>query len=207
MNKLFKRLILALLLVNAAIWSIPAHSVPIGNLDALALTSADGWNIDTNYWTGADATTNPSNLSETVIATIVGAVDPLFSLYKSDFGGDHVTTDSGPHASSYDTLFNESFLDPNDAVISLTLGGDAIVCGTCYLYVKDGNHDPYWYVFNISGWNGETLDLDNFWAAGGGAISHIEILGTTANVPEPAISALLGIGLLGMIGVSRRRKV
>ena len=228
-----KKLILALLLVNAAIWSIPAH--------ALAITlNDDGFTYDVScatcftptMWTGS--TTSPlagvdsnidnwydgrtADMDATHIEDIVGYADTLISLYKSDqvdgvadVGSD--SFDSGPYAASYDTTYNNTPDDPSGSLTNF-LGGNKIACGDCFLYVKDGGNDPYWYVFDISGGDGVDIDLTNFWdgTVENGAISHIEIFADSSRdleqpVPEPSISALLGIGLLGMIGVSRRRKV
>ena len=91
-----------------------------------------------------------------------------------------------------------------------------VECPECYLFVKDGNHVPNAYVFNLgtnlgtgallAKWNGtEDLDLDNFWI-GNGAISHVAIYGTSV-VPVPAAVWLFGTALLGFIGFSRRTQV
>ena len=75
-----------------------------------------------------------------------------------------------------------------------------------YFIVKNSNS---WFLFEnvaVFSWGvfEATSDMnlgDDF------TISHVtEFVGPTS-VPEPSISALLGLGLLGMIGVSRRKTV
>ena len=153
----------------------------------------------TPVWIGTDN----SNLNANEIEDVVGTSLNLTELYKQDVGG----PESGGFASSYVTTFSNSPSDPSDALIDY-IGGSAITgFEELYLYVKDGEHDPAFYVFDISGWNGtDDLVLEGFWPQGG-AISHVTILGggTSTNVPDGgATMALLGLGL-GAIGFVRRK--
>ena len=154
-----------------------------------------------------------SNLNPTQIGN-EHDLGPLFLLYKSEVGG----SDSGTFANSYNTTFNATPTDPSGAVISY-VGAPAQVpsANPLYLYVKDGNQDPAYYVFNISTWTGvENLILRDFWPQQG-AISNLQILGGTttgeipprdtpgAQVPDGGNTvALLGLGL-ALIALLRRK--
>lgn len=159
--------------------------------------------------------TDTSNLSQSQVESLVG-VSPLGLVYKQDQGG----AESGNGAGYYTTAFTyESVGDATSAMISWD-GGMKISCPSCFLIVKDGNHDasnppPYpQYVYDISGWNGtDTINLSGFWL-GQGSISNIAIWnsadegggGSVVAIPEPATYAMLLAGL-GLVGFAARRKL
>ena len=150
----------------------------------------------------------PSNCEPGCVNTIFGT-SGLSLLYQSDVSDNWldfgVGDDSGPYASSYRTLFSDTIIDPSDARITYQ-GGNDIDCPSCYLAIKDGNHSPAYYFYNLSAWNGtEEIRLQDFWPKGG-AISHISIWGgTPVKVAEPSTLGLLGLGLLAL-GFARRGK-
>jgi hypothetical protein len=165
-------------------------------MQALPITPASG-----PVWTG----TKNSNLNANAIEGVVGTSLDLTELYKQNVGGG----ESGGFASSYVTTFFNSASDPSGALIDYTSGPAISGYEELYLYVKDGNHQPAFYVFDISQWNGtDDLTLSGFWPQNG-AISHVTILGggTSKNVPDRgATVALLGLAL-GAIGLVRRKLV
>ncbi|HPQ45064.1 MAG TPA: PEP-CTERM sorting domain-containing protein [Syntrophales bacterium] len=167
----------------------------MSSADALLITPAT-----TPQWSG----TSPVNPQAADIPGLVGYSGTLTELYKQDVDGG----ESGPFASSYSTEFFNTPTDPEDATITY-MSGPSITGDPLYLLVKDGNHDPIWYIFDLSSWNGtETIYLEDFWAptttsAGNGSISHVALYGPTS-IPEPFTLILLGIGLVGIAGIRRR---
>lgn len=138
-----------------------------------------------------------------ILATIEASHPGLVELYKSDQSGTG-SVDSGGYADDYDTVFSNTATDPADASITWT-GPGVIFCGDCYVLIKDGNQDPSWYLFELASWDGQmTIDLTGFWP-NQGAISHVSIMGRPAVIPVPAAVWLFGSGLLGLVGVARRR--
>ena len=147
--------------------------------------------------------TNNSNLSPSEIGT-AHSLGTLFLLYKAEVGG----SDSGTFANSYNTAFLDTPTDPSGASITY-VGMPALVPSSypLYLYVKDGNQNPAYYVFDISAWNGiETITLSNFWP-NQGAISNLQILGgnTTGEIPPrdlPGPSVPDGGSTVALLGVA-----
>ena len=157
--------------------------------NALTITPAT-----TPQWTG----NNTSNLGEAELEAFLltqGVTADLSLLYKKDVGPG---PDTGPFSGSYKTTFSNTSDDPEDALVDYQSG--PAISGSIYLYVKDGEHSPAFYLFLITGWNGtDDLVLDGFWP-NQGAISNIAIYGSNGTqVPDGGTTALLlGLGLSGI---------
>lgn len=194
--------IIALAILLLASSAIQASTVTITPGDCI-----DGSGCWT--WTWPD---NNAALHADDVEGIVGETDDLVLFYKADQGDG----EEGPFADSYDTVFENSPTDPEDALISYISGDVIDSCDSlsCYLVIKDGNQEPGNYIYDLSdlsylgligeAWNGlASLDLNDFWV-GKGAISNVAIYGV---VPVPAAFWLFGTALVGFIGISRRRAV
>lgn len=142
------------------------------------------------------------------IALTIPDFSDLAEIYKSDVVEGGLPSESGVFAGSYKTTFLNDPNDPQDADIEYT-GGP--VAAAEYLLVKDGDQVPAWYLFNLTTidggqpWNGtEILELRGFWPDNG-AISHVAFYGERS-IPEPSTMFLLGIGLVGLVGVTKKVK-
>lgn len=137
-------------------------------------------------------------------------------LYKQEApdDGEPMPYDSGAYMDSYLTTFIDDPYDSGEATIVWGSGMPHIDPICSFLLVRDGNHNPAWYLFNLSvaGWDGmETLDLSGFWPSEG-AISQVTLYGGTGStpdgrgvrVPDGGLTiALLGLALCAL-GVANR---
>lgn len=161
---------------------------------ALTLTPAD---IQSGDCTGPGTGADPA-----WITNFCAAMSGLTQQYKIDAPA---AAESGPLAAHYSgTLTTESPGDFDGGTITWT-GPSSIVCSptsACWLLVKDGNHTPGRYAFDLSNrWDGVMeIILADFWPAseGGGSISHVAIYSEEVDLPAPAAVVLLGVALLGL---------
>jgi len=171
---------------------VAAVLIMAGTQAGAVIQLSPGDELDSGVIAGSPYDTNNNNLIKSYIEATYGVL-----LYKDNAGGN----EEGSYAGSYETTYDDP-ADPEEATISY-VSGPSISCPDCYLLVKDGNHTPWWYLFDINSWDGVMdIELTGFWP-NGGAISHIGIYGT--DVPEPGPLALLAIGLLGF-GLRRLKK-
>ena len=165
-------------------------------------------------------TTNLNGGNDTDVFSQLSGLDLLYKAESSDAKPLSGTpqAEEGSFKDSYSTEF--LFLVDDDFVgAEITYdGGPSIDCSVqCYLVVKDGNHQPARYLFNLAldpyNWDGVMkLALSGFWqngvrgSDGGGSISNVAIYGVSP-IPVPAAFWLFGTALIGFIGYSRRRSV
>lgn len=172
----------------------------ISGASALSI-SIDPTSFSGTKWAGDQTSQNKIN---EVIGPIMGYAPEL---YKQNVGG----SEEGPFANFYTTEFNTDV-----SAGTITWDGDAYIKGEpLYLLVKDGRNNPAWYLFRLNDfdltapfgpyWDGKgDINLSGFWPGNGG-ISHVSIYGKTTSAPEPATLILLGMGLLGIAGIRRRK--
>lgn len=190
LSKLLKTVFVATALMTA---SAASHALPLQPGDA---------DFDGNDGAGSYGPSNcePGCINDLFGTSFTNNDDGL--LYKAEFDGG---VEEGDFAGSYEMTWA---LDATGGTLSWLEDTSFIVCGECYVAVKDGAIDPRYYFFDISDdWNGtDDLVFSGFWSEGNGSISHISIWGNTAvEVPEPSTLGLLGLGLMG-VAYSRKRK-
>jgi hypothetical protein len=185
----------------AALLAVACSLVLATSASALSLTPAS-FDATIDY---KGAVFIPGNIDAGDVEDITG--NEVIELYKANVGAPVV--EEKDFAAYYTTVFTNTSLDPEDATI--TWDGPLYITGTpIYLLLKDGNSNPWWYLFDLSArnWDGkETISLTDFWV-GKGAISHVSIFGgeQTTQVPDSgATIALIGLALTGFAIASRRR--
>ena len=168
-----------------------------GTIAATALSwNASAMMITPGGYLGMDSTP----LTTEQIGGILN-VSGLVQLYHQPLEG----LEAGAYADSYSTVFSETPTSPQNADIGFDGGASISGFSGLWLYVKDGNFEPAFYLIDISQWNGtETLSLRQFWG-GDGEITQVTILGSrTSAVPDGGTTALLlGAGLT-VLGTVRR---
>ena len=134
-------------------------------------------------------------------------VDPAFYV-NSNFDADGIADITG--TSGLIEIFKDD--DPYVGGLTFNVGTDAD-----YLYIKEGSNEPKWYVYDLgymtnwpanANWDG-TVTLVGEWFGkpyedGEGPISHVAAYGVSA-VPVPPAVWLFGSGLIGLVGVARRK--
>ena len=143
---------------------------------------------------------NDPNSTEAIITWINANTTYVIgtAVYKKDAEPED---EEGGFELNYSTEFNG---DLSGGTISWD--GGSYISDAQYLLVKDGNHEPAWYLFSLSAWDGqEDITLSGFWP-NGGAISHVAIFGGRTSVPDGgATAALLGLGVAGLAAFRRKK--
>jgi hypothetical protein len=119
----------------------------------------------------------------------------VVELYKKENSG----AEEKPFAGSYDTTISlaappEDSDDFANALLEY-VSGSLFGATNLFALIKDGDHDPSIYIFNISSWDRMSdLYFKDFWTdppKGQGAISHLSIYGdsSTSVDPPPTVQA------------------
>jgi hypothetical protein len=150
--------------------------------------------LNTSRWQGNE---NDQNDLNPIIASIVGNSVEQFKVES---------VISGPLAGSY----NGSFTADSGLISWTGTGQDDIIRPDAYLLVKDGNHEPAWYLFNMTalGWDGSSDDivLFGFWSETQGSISHLTLYsGSGTTVPDGGSMLVLLGGAVTVLGFLRRK--
>ncbi len=192
---------LLLLLVISFNFAAGASAYPLIKIGPYEWYDVSDLVYEEDYWT-MGGTSNPSAND---ISNLVNGGTAFLQVYKQNVGE---MDDSGLYAPSYFTEYTPS-IDPSGANIKWIFGSPYIEMDgvSAYLVIKDGNHDPSIYIFDLKvlGWNGmDTIYLKDFWP-NAGAISYISIYDPITAVPEPATMFLLGSGLIGLAGYGKKK--
>jgi hypothetical protein len=175
-----------------------------------------------NCWLGSTYNTGSDNTA--ILAAFdenVTGFDSTELIYKAE------ADPFKEEGSLYSTVFGAE----NESATITHLGGASVDCYSddCFLLIKDGDHSPYAYLFDLSlgwdpesplgdgngwpvdngtpSWNGtDPLEIKNFWS-GSGEISYVALYGNISPIPVPAAFWLFGTALLGFIGLSRSTRV
>lgn len=177
-----KLLLTSACLIGLAVSQV-ANAISFGPSDAVA------------FFTGS---WNDSNASD--VASAVGV--PVGDVGTLQYKATPPSSESGPLSSSYDTSYTTVGSDIKGFTISYV--GGAVADGK-YLVAKDGNPHGH-YIFDLSGWNGtDPIVVSGLWPNQGN-LSHASIWGGKKQVPDGgATAALLGLGMLGLGFLARRK--
>jgi hypothetical protein len=149
---------------------------------------------------------NDQNSVWDAIKSYIDPYDPKFPIYKSNVEPEG--NEEGILKNSYNTAYFNDPEDPAEAEISWVGPSFVDTASSAWLLVKDGVQTPAWYLFDLVrlGWDGkEKLNMLEFWPQKG-AISNVSIYGKErTQVPEPGTILLMGLGLIGLAGIARKR--